>query len=347
MEHARSRLMIVAPYRDEDVFLATLGRRLRADISLLNYDTGRALGKSRWRRHAYIFTMALRAFNASRTQDIVLFGEQFVGLYYALFCRVLFWRSHAPQAAVLQLIYNRKQGWAGRCYRAVYRWLIASPALRWLICHASLERTYYHAEFGTRIAGKIYYVPFGRNAPSRVSTSNASFDYFFSGGTSNRDYATLINAFRGLDARLVIACHTRDVAGLNLPANVTAVHDAFGEVFSKLVEGARAVVLPIRSTDVSAGQLVLLDAMRAGRACIVTSGSCMDDYVDDDCAIRVPPGDAQALATAVLFLATNHGACEQLGCAASARYAREFTREAFADRICDLLRTPFSATVQG
>ncbi|MBL8484252.1 MAG: glycosyltransferase family 4 protein, partial [Rhodocyclaceae bacterium] len=335
MTTSRTRLLIVAPYRDEPDFLDTLGDRLTADIRLMHYTAARAVSDSLWRRHLLIFGMAWRAFRASRRYDLVLFGEQFVGLYYALFTRLLFWLPRAPAAAVLQLIYNRKRGLAGALYRAAYRWLIGAPALSWLVCHASLERNYYLGEFGAAAGRKIHFVAYGRSTPKSPEELPGALPeaYFFAGGTSNRDYATLVEAFRGLSVRLVIACHPADLAGLELPPNVKAVHGAYGERFNDLLEGARAVVLPIRETGVSAGQLVLIDAMRAGKACVVTSGSCMEDYVDDACAVRVPARDAASLRAAVHFLATNPAARERLGAAARLRYMRDFTRRAFAERL--------------
>lgn len=344
MQTANNRLLIVAPYRDEEAFLDTLSRRLDAHIELLNYRTHPAVSRSIWRRHAMILLMAIRAFRRSGDKDLILFGEQFVGLYYALFCRLFFWQRYSRRPSrtmVLQLIYNRKAGWSGRCYRKLYRWLLASPALDILVCHASLEREYYRAEFGESVGRKILFIPFGRFAPdtSEAPRQGAEERYFFSGGTSNRDYRTLVEAFRNTGERLVIACHANDLKGIELPENVTARHDVFGPAFQEHIDKAYAVILPILRTDVSAGQLVLLDAMRSGKASIVTKGSCMEDYVDQSCAIRVRQQDAQKLGEAVRFLAANEPICQRLGHHARLRYERQFTRQAFAERISQVMHS--------
>ena len=335
MQIRRNRLLIVAPFRDEDAFYETMTTRLDADIELLNYTTNRAVSRGVWRRHAIILLMAFRAFRKSGDKEMILFGEQFVGLYYALFCRLFFWVRNPSRSMVLQLIYNRKTGLMGACYRAIYGWLIESPSLNYLICHASLEREYYRTEFGEATGKKVVFVPFGRNTPEKPDAAKpvAADRYFFSGGTSNRDYKTLADAFRGIRARLVIACHANDIKGLDLPDNVTVRHDVFGDLFQDHIDKAYAVILPILRNDVSAGQLVLIDAMRSGKASIVTSGSCMEDYVDRSCAVSVPRQDAQALAEAVSYLEANEAVCARLGSAARLRYEHEFARRAFAERL--------------
>ncbi len=340
MQIRGNRLLIVAPFRDEDAFYETMTTRLDADVELLNYTTNRAVSRGVWRRHAVILLMAFRAFRKSGDKEMILFGEQFVGLYYALFCRLFFWVRNPSRSMVLQLIYNRKPGLIGACYRAIYGWLIKSPSLNYLVCHASLEREYYRTEFGETTGKKVVFVPFGRNTPEKPGTAKpiATERYFFSGGTSNRDYRTLVDAFRGIKARLVIACHANDIRGLDLPDNVTARHDVFGVSFQDHIDKAYAVILPILRNEVSAGQLVLIDAMRSGKASIVTSGSCMEDYVDQSCAVSVSRQDAQALAKAVNDLEADEAVCQRLGSAARLRYEHEFTRRAFAERLCSVMR---------
>lgn len=339
MNIEKNRLLIVAPYEDEDAFLSTMEHRLNANVGLLNYKTNLAVSRGIWRRHFIIFMMAYKAFHKAADKDYILFGEQFVGLYYALFCRLFFWRKTSAQSMVLQLIYNRKNGVPGIIYNSIYRWLIMTPELNFLTCHASLEKNYYSSEFGSIAGKKIYFIPFGRFAPiiDQAPFKPPQHRYFFSGGTSNRDYVTLIEAFRTIDSKLVIACHRNDIKGIQLPCNVEVFHDVFGTAFQDYISDAYAVILPILSTDVSAGQLVLIDAMRLGKASIVTAGSCMEDYVDASCAISVRHKDIKTLCEAVKSLDVNDDLCRSLGNAARARYKSNFTRQAFADRLCNVM----------
>jgi glycosyltransferase involved in cell wall biosynthesis len=207
------------------------------------------------------------------------------------------------------------------------------------VCHASLEKNYYKKIFGSQVARKIWFVPFGRSSPltNDILINKKYKDrYFFSGGTSNRDYETLIKSFVGTDLLLIVACHPNDVRNLEVPGNVIVRHDIFGAEFQEYIDNSVAVILPILHTNVSAGQLVLMDAMRSGKATIVTLGSCMEDYVDASCAMRVPKQDIKAMAEAISEIDSNEVLRKQLGSAAKIKYESEFTRKAFASRLCNI-----------
>lgn len=339
----RERLLLVAPYEDEPAMLQALSQGLDVEVQTELFRTQREVAAGVWRRHGHIWRSAWVAFRQRHRVGYIVFGEQFIGLYYACLMRLLGWGQPGPRTAVLQLIYNRRPGWKGALYHAIYRWLVSSPSLDVLVCAASFERALYAKEFGPEVDRKLVFIPFGRNKPlaageGRDAERAAEGGFFFTGGTSNRDYPTLVEAFRGLPYRLEIACYPGDVAGLDLPPNVSVLHGVFDDEFKQKVRDCLAVVIPIRKADVSAGQLVLLDAMRLGKSSIVTQGSCMEDYVDDSCALRVPGQDAAALRAAIERLAGDADLRRQLGETAAERYARQFTRQAFGRHIAAALK---------
>ena len=339
----RPLLLLVAPYVDEPAMLQALSQGLDVDVQAELFRTDRGVAAGVWRRHGHIWRSAWAAFRQRHRVRYIVFGEQFIGLYYACLMRLLGWGRPGPRTAVLQLIYNRRPGWKGALYYIVYRWLVSSPSLSVLVCAASFERELYANEFGPEVDRKLVFIPFGRNKPLEAAEAHGTElappgASFFTGGTSNRDYPTLVEAFRGLPHRLEIACYPGDVAGLDLPPNVSVLHGVFDDEFKRKVRDCLAVVIPIRKADVSAGQLVLLDAMRLGKASIVTQGSCMEDYVDDSCALRVPGQDVGALRAAIERLAGDPTLRRQLGTAAAERYACQFTRQAFGRHIAAALK---------
>lgn len=341
----RERLLLVAPYEDEPAMLQALSQGLDVEVRTELFRTSRSVAASTWRRHWSILRSAWVAFRQRNQVRYIVFGEQFIGLYYALLTRLLGrGKGGGPRTMVLQLIYNRRPSWKGEVYRAVYGWLIRSPALTRLACAASIERRYYAEEFGAVVAEKLVFIPFGRNSPLSTDARRGGVmaaeesPFFFAGGTSNRDYKTLVEAFRGLPVHLQIACYPSDVADLNLPPNVVALHGVFDDEFKQKVRDCAAMIIPIKNTDVSAGQLVLLDAMRLGKACIVTAGGCMEDYVDEKSAICVPVGDIDAIRRAVRDLVGNPGLAIELGEAARLRYERSNTRAAFGRAIAVSLK---------
>lgn len=339
MKRISGSVLIVAPYEDEEAFYNVIRNSIGGGIEFLNYSTTKEVSKSFWKRHFFIFRMALKSIGAGQGKNYIFFGEQFIGLYYAFLSRIFFWIRCFPKSVVIQIIYNKKKGFVGFLYKLVYGWLLASKSLSVLVCHSSQEREYYAIEFGKNIRDKLFFVPFGRGQSLLYASENSVVDrrYFFSGGTSNRDYKTLIEAFRGLDAQLLIACHERDVSGIDIPGNVEIRHDIFGTDFLDCICNSYAVVLPISNTSVSAGQLVLIDSMRAGKASIITEGSCMADYTDSDCSIFVQKQDVNGLKAAVNFLNSSESLCLNLGTSSEHRYIKEFTRSSFAERLCRLL----------
>jgi glycosyltransferase involved in cell wall biosynthesis len=74
--------------------------------------------------------------------------------------------------------------------------------------------------------------------------------------------------------------------------------------------------------------VTLLEAMRAGRAAVVTrAGGCAEAVTEGDTGLLVPVDDTAALGAALRALLSDPERCARLGEAARDRRAREFTAE--------------------
>lgn len=142
-------------------------------------------------------------------------------------------------------------------------------------------------------------------------------DYIFSGGDSMRDYATLIEAARGLTIPVRIATHWQPPSKLAVPANVTIQPTSEVE-FRELLAGARFVIFPLQMDDLrTSGQQSYLNAMVLRKAVIVTDTMDAPFYIDNErTGMLVPSGDAPALRAAILRLLDSPGLAEQMGEAA-------------------------------
>src|ERR1019366_7143914 len=79
-------------------------------------------------------------------------------------------------------------------------------------------------------------------------------DYVFSGGDSNRDYATLLAAAQSLNCRVVIV--TRQLAELpadKIPDNVEIIPGMPPDKFYRMMAGAAVVVVTLRPGPLETG----------------------------------------------------------------------------------------------
>ena len=125
-------------------------------------------------------------------------------------------------------------------------------------------------------------------------------------GREFRDYPTLIEAVRGLDADVIIASASpwskrADNAGSvdDTPDNVRVTALSQREL-RDLLEDVDLLVMPLQETDFQAGITSILEAMSMERPVVCSATEGQTDVVIEGTNGRlVPPGDASALRTAI------------------------------------------------
>ena len=155
--------------------------------------------------------------------------------------------------------------------------------------------------------------------PEHVTAATGPRPMICAVGQELRDYPTLVEAVRGLDADVVIAAASpwskrEDTsAGLDVPPNVTVrACDQFE--LRQLYADAALVVVPLQETDFQAGITTILEAMSMARAivCTRTTGQT-DTIVDGETGRYVPLGDAAALRAAIEDLLADPAEAARLG----------------------------------
>jgi len=164
-------------------------------------------------------------------------------------------------------------------------------------------------------AGKFRYVPFKINRYQRVlATRTSDQGYIFSGGNTRRDFATLIEAVRGLPYPLrivtmenkVIREHGSFVDESQLPPNIQVVRHDGSDTFVDHIAGARLVVLPVKKENISASGIgVYIASMALGKCVIISSGPAVDGVIPEGSAVVVPPEDVRALREAIVTAYTD------------------------------------------
>jgi glycosyltransferase involved in cell wall biosynthesis len=137
-------------------------------------------------------------------------------------------------------------------------------------------------------------------------------DYVFSGGDSNRDYATLIAAMHGLNCRIIIVTH-QPISTSGLPANLEIITGLPTVEFNRLMAGAAAVVVPLRpGTIETGGRTVYGNAMAMGKAVIVADDDAGDYITNGHDGLLVPAADPVALHQAIVRILTDSELCSHL-----------------------------------
>jgi glycosyltransferase involved in cell wall biosynthesis len=133
---------------------------------------------------------------------------------------------------------------------------------------------------------------------SAVSTGRVGV---FAGGSSDRDFDTVIDAFTGTDVPVTLVCraHQTFAQPERLSANFTVLREVDEAHYHALLRAADAVVVALKSAASGCGQLLYAHAMLYRVPVIATDAHGTRDVVTDGVTgLLVPPRDAQAIRSA-------------------------------------------------
>jgi len=159
-----------------------------------------------------------------------------------------------------------------------------------LIVYSQFEKDLYSDSFGLKISD-IHYVPLvfdpepglpiQSEYTKKADWKNLPGEFYFSGGYSHRDYATLIDVFRTIDATLVICSSrlNRELETLNIPENVILLNDVSRDDFAELIKRSKACLVLIKSDSGAAGQLFAIEAMYYEKIIIASSTSILRELI--------------------------------------------------------------------
>ncbi|WP_428533766.1 glycosyltransferase [Rhodopila sp.] len=203
------------------------------------------------------------------------------------------------------------------------------------ICHSRAETVQYAAAF-PRARCRFACVPYGTTvtnhraviAKYRNRTETADI---VTAGRSGRDYTTLAKAIEGLPCRLRIICNlASSVAGITQNEQITVIRDCFGGDYIDMLAKSLFVVVPLAADDVSAGQMVLLQASALRKAVVVTRTTTTLEYATDtEDALFVDIGDVQQMRTAIRRLLEDTSLRDRLAENALGRFERCYTTEQY------------------
>jgi glycosyltransferase involved in cell wall biosynthesis len=247
-----------------------------------------------------------KLFRLSRSFQAVITGSERFAYMFAFLQK--FRRRKVPHI-FMQSMWNIPSSRIQRPFRRALFRTIVSTASR-VVVYSRRQLELYPQELGlpreklvflyshTSLYGKEYTVSRG--------------DYIFSGGDSNRDYATLIAAAPGLKCRVIIVT-TQQLQTTGLPSNVEVIAGLPSEEFNRMMAGAAAVVVPLHPGVLeSGGRSVYGNAMSMGKTVIVADDDAGDYITDGHDGLIVPAGQAVALHQAIARVLNDTELCTRL-----------------------------------
>ena len=216
---------------------------------------------------------------------------QLFGLYRTIF------RLKRPKHIILELMLDEE--------RDDFLWKVKLMFQR--LCFSSVDLVFVSsrgeiATYSKRLRipkERIRFLPFHTNIvePRMLECSGG---YIFSAGKTDRDFATLAAAVEGLGVQVVLVSDKYHVEGIKFPSNVEIHCDIPYKKYLDFLYDCSLVVVPLKKSIKSTGQVVFLEAMALGKPVIASDVVGTEDYIENGKAgILVPPEDVHALRHAI------------------------------------------------
>jgi len=259
--------------------------------------------------------MAIACFLRRAQYELVFTDGEQVGMPFAALCWLT--RRRPRHMMIGHRLSARKKV-------VVHRLLRLRRRVDRVVVYASEQRRFAIDELGytpEQVVLRPFMVDTAFWRPERVTVNPRSRPLICAVGQELRDYPTLVDAVRGLDADVVIAAASpwskrEDTsASLDVPPNVSVrACDHFD--LRQLYADAALVVVPLQETDFQAGITSILEGMSMGRAVISTRTTGQTDTIAEGKTGRyVPVGDPRALRAAIDDLLSHPAEAVRLGAA--------------------------------
>jgi glycosyltransferase involved in cell wall biosynthesis len=173
--------------------------------------------------------------------------------------------------------------------------------------------------------------------------------------TGFRDYATLVEAARGLPVQVKLAVGSLILSAADrqrradrfraaippsrLPHNIEYRLDLPATALRDLYARSRFVVMPLEDVDFDAGVTSITEAMAMGKAVVVTRNRGQVDVVRDGVdGLYVPGRDPRALREAISYLLENPDVAERMGAAGREAVLKRHKLDDYVARVAEIVR---------
>jgi glycosyltransferase involved in cell wall biosynthesis len=250
-------------------------------------------------------------------------------------------RRPGPRIVLLGFIFTpRRSTWLESLRSRYFGFVLRSAEV--VIVHSSVEALEYQEKFSGKQT-RFVYVQYGLQVIGREiqeATDSGGRPRLLSAGRSGRDYGTLFTAVDGLDIDVHVVCDRKDaLAGLKVPSNVKLLRQCYGDEYIRELRACQVVVIPLAVDSISAGQMVLLQAMAFGKPVVISRTRTVEEYLSDtEDAVLVTRADPSALRKAITELLADPDRAAGLGKNAQRAYETKYSLVVFVNNILAAMR---------
>jgi glycosyltransferase involved in cell wall biosynthesis len=285
----------------------------------------------------FSFVTAIRSLRSKPRADAVIVNSHFDLLAFGLVG--WFVRGALPKLVLRGFIYTETgSSMLASLKHRYYRMVLRNADI--IVCHSQLE-----IENNNRLfpdcAGRFVFYPYAMHVAGATGFVDATIERktIVSAGRSGRDYALLAKAAADIDADVNIICDQFPQALRGeLPANVRVLSNCYRDCYFEQLVDCRFVVVPLQVDDISAGQMVLIQAMALGKPTVITRTATTADYIYDGGIISVPLNDLSAMTEALQRLSRDDALCTRLGREAAEAYKKKYSIDAYAAHLVESAR---------
>ncbi len=326
--------------------LAQLGvaHKIFAGKVILRYRTRLGLLFLGWPKvFGFALKSAMQSLVLARPRpDSVVVGSHIEAIVFTIFRFIL--KRRNLDIVLLGFIMTQRKSSLLNILRKYYFHAVFSQIEK-VICHSMTEQIRYSALFKKSRAIFIY-IPYGLHINGReknndvLKPSPTVTPYILTAGRSGRDYATLLSAIEPLEIDLHIACdNEKSLANLPLTTRVTVLRECFDSSYVHELRHALFVVIPLGVNDISAGQMVLIQAMAFSKPTIVTRTVTIEEYVTHGVeSLLVAQGDVLAMRRSIQRLLLDKQLVSVLSANALAAFENRYCMHAYVKNLINCLR---------
>lgn len=230
-------------------------------------------------RYLKYFWLPLKVVLKGKSIKKILAWQQFYGIIYAFYVRLLRKRNYAD-LYIMTFIYKKKSGVIGSVYEKFIKYSLESKCVREVFVFSDTEPSYYSKVLGFDI-NKFRAINLGVEDYYRKQMYEGENEKFYlSIGRSNRDYEYLIHSWKSSWGKLIIVTDMPIEDDYN-HSNIEIIRGCYEQDYYDLLYKSYAVIIPLNDENISSGELVTIQAGMFGKPTIATYNKTLKNYIEN------------------------------------------------------------------